>query len=432
MRLVENSRFSDAASEAEVLGAVFIDNNIFKDIADILSPEDFHNSNHSLIFDVMKKLYIEDKPIDIRTAANKLGGNLNTAGGITYLSELAASSFTSMNAIAHANIVKEKSDRRKLFNLLNKCLNNVKNTDVKNEELIDGLQNDFRSMEHSGTRSDGSLDEVMGKFMDILEKRYQNQEIPEGYPTGFKLLDKFTGGLQKQDMVILAGRPSMGKSAVALNMALNMSDAGHKVAVFHLEMSKLAVIQRIIASSTLIPMNNLKKGELGDEDWVKLSKKCSQLASSSLYIYDEVYSIAQIRSECKRMKLQKGLDVVFIDYLQLIQNETHKENRNENIGEISRGLKLLAKELDITVVALSQLSRALEVRANHRPQLSDLRDSGSLEQDADMVIFLYRDEYYNRETEDAGVIEFILAKNRNGETGTIKAKWQGKYQKVVA
>lgn len=429
---MENSRFSDAASEAEVLGAVFIDNNIFKDIADILSPEDFHNSNHSLIFDVMKKLYIEDKPIDIRTAANKLGGNLNTAGGITYLSELAASSFTSMNAIAHANIVKEKSDRRKLFNLLNKCLNNVKNTDVKNEELIDGLQNDFRSMEHSGTRSDGSLDEVMGKFMDILEKRYQNQEIPEGYPTGFKLLDKFTGGLQKQDMVILAGRPSMGKSAVALNMALNMSDAGHKVAVFHLEMSKLAVIQRIIASSTLIPMNNLKKGELGDEDWVKLSKKCSQLASSSLYIYDEVYSIAQIRSECKRMKLQKGLDVVFIDYLQLIQNETHKENRNENIGEISRGLKLLAKELDITVVALSQLSRALEVRANHRPQLSDLRDSGSLEQDADMVIFLYRDEYYNRETEDAGVIEFILAKNRNGETGTIKAKWQGKYQKVVA
>lgn len=429
---MENNRFSDVSSETEVLGAVFIDNNVFKDIVDILSPEDFYNTNNSLIFDTMKKLYIENMPIDIRTVANKLGSSLSETGGITYLSELAASSFTSMNAAAHASIVKEKSDRRKLFNLLNGCLNNVKNTDAKNEELIDRLQNDFRSMEYSGSRKDGSLNEVMEKFMNILEKRYQNQGIIEGYATGFKFLDKFTGGFQKQDMVILAGRPSMGKSAAALNMTLNMSDMGHKVAVFHLEMSKLAVIQRIIASSTLIPMNNLKKGELGDEDWVKLSEKCNQLASSGLYIYDEVYSLAQIRSECKRLKLQKGLDVVFIDYLQLIQNETHKENRNENVGDISRGLKLLAKELDITIVALSQLSRALEVRANHRPQLSDLRDSGSLEQDADMVIFLYRDEYYNRDTEDAGVIEFIVGKNRNGETGTIKAKWQGKYQKVVA
>jgi replicative DNA helicase len=430
---MENNRFSDVASEVEVLGAVFIDNDIFKDIVDILSPEDFYNTNHSMIFDIMKKLYLESKPIDIRTVVNELGSNLSAAGGITYLSELAASSFTSMNAAAHALIVKQKSDRRKLFNLFNKYLNNVKNTDVKNEELIDKLQNDFRSMEYSDSRRDGSLNEVMEKFMNLLEKRYQNQGILEGYATGFKSLDKFTGGFQKQDMIILAGRPSMGKSAVALNMALNMSvDMGHKVAVFHLEMSKLAVIQRIISSSTLIPMNNLKKGELGDEDWVKLSEKCNQLAATGLYIYDEVYSLAEIRSECKRLKLQKGLDVVFIDYLQLIQNESRKENRNENIGEISRGLKLLAKELDITVVALSQLSRALEVRANHRPQLSDLRDSGSLEQDADMVVFLYRDEYYNRDTEDPGIIEFIIAKHRNGETGTIKAKWQGKYQKVVA
>lgn len=430
---MENNRFSDVASEAEVLGAVFIDNNIIKDIVDILSPEDFYNTNNSLIFDTMKKLYVENKPIDIRTVANELGSSKVESGGITYLSELAASSITSMNAAAHALIVKEKSERRKFFNLLNRCLNNVKNTDAKNEELIDKLQNDFRTMEYSDSRYDGSLNEVMEKFMNLLEKRYQNQGILDGYATGFKFLDKFTGGFQKQDMIILAGRPSMGKSAVALNMALNMSvDSGHKTAVFHLEMSKLSVIQRIVSSSTLIPMNNLKKGELGDKDWVKLSEKCNQLASSGLYIYDEVYSLNQIRSECKRLKLQNGLDVVFIDYLQLIQNETHKENRNENVGEISRGLKLLAKELDITVVALSQLSRALEVRANHRPQLSDLRDSGSLEQDADMVIFLYRDEYYNKDTEDAGIIEFIVAKNRNGETGTIKAKWQGKYQKVVA
>lgn len=430
---MENNRFSDEASEAEVLGAVFIDNNIFKDIVDILRPEDFYKANHSLIFEVMKKLYIENKPIDIRTVANELGSDLEEAGGISFLSELAAASFTTMNAKAHAYIVKEKSDRRKLFKVLSSCLNNVRNTDVKNEELIDKLQNDFRSMEYSDIRREGSLNEVMDKYMNLLEKRYQNQEIFEGYATGFKALDKHIGGFQKQDMVILAGRPSMGKSTVALNMAMNMSvDMGHKVAVFHLEMSKLAVIQRIISSSTMIPMSNLKKGELEDEDWIKLSEKCNKLVSSGLYIYDEVYSLNQIRSECKRLKLQKGLDVVFIDYLQLIQNENRKENRNDNVGEISRGLKLLAKELDITVVALSQLSRALEVRASHRPQLSDLRDSGCLEQDADMVLFLYRDEYYNNDTEDAGIIEFIVAKNRNGETGTIKARWHGKYQKVVA
>lgn len=430
---MENNRFSDEASEAEVLGAVFIDNNIFKDIVDILRPEDFYKANHSLIFEVMKKLYIENKPIDIRTVANEVGSDLEEAGGISFLSELAASSFTTMNAAAHAYIVKEKSDRRKLFKVLSSCLNNVRNTDVKNEELIDKLQNDFRGMEYSDIRREGSLNEVMDKYMNLLEKRYQNREIFEGYATGFKALDKHIGGFQKQDMVILAGRPSMGKSTVALNMAMNMSvDMGHKVAVFHLEMSKLAVIQRIISSSTMIPMSNLKKGELEDEDWIKLSEKCNKLVSSGLYIYDEVYSLNQIRSECKRLKLQKGLDVVFIDYLQLIQNENHKENRNDNVGEISRGLKLLAKELDITVVALSQLSRALEVRASHRPQLSDLRDSGCLEQDADMVLFLYRDEYYNNDTEDAGIIEFIVAKNRNGETGTIKARWQGKYQKVVA
>lgn len=430
---MENNRFVDNAAEIEVLGAVFIDNNVFKDIVDILSPQDFYNPQHSIIFDTMKKLYICNKPIDIRTVYNELGSNASAAAGVTYLSELAASCITPRNAAAHAYIVKEKSDRRKLYNALNQCLSDAKSTDVKNKELIDKLQNDFRTIEYYDGRSNGGLEGVMEEFLTLLENRYKNQGMLEGYATGFKTLDSFTGGFQKQDMIILAGRPSMGKSAVALNMAANMAvEKGHRVAVFHLEMSKLTVVQRIAASRTSIPVNKLKKGELEDEDWVLISEKCNQIVSSGLYIYDEVYSLAQIRSECKRLKLQKGLDVVFIDYLQLIQNGSMKENRNDNIGQISRGLKLLAKELDITVVALSQLSRALEVRSNHRPQLSDLRDSGSLEQDADMVIFLYRDEYYNRDTEDAGIIEFIIAKHRNGETGTIKARWQGKYQRVVA
>jgi len=266
-----------------------------------------------------------------------------------------------------------------------------------------------------------------------LEQRYKGDGMIGTYATGLKLVDKFSGGFQKQDLIILAARPSMGKSAVALNMAANMAlDNGLKVAVFQLEMNQLSTFERIIACRTSIPMDRLKKGKLSDEEWMEVADKSNSLLSAALNIYDDVYSLKEIRSECKRLKLQKGLDVVFVDYLQLIENGKSTDSRNENVSKISRGLKLLAKELDITVVALSQLSRAPEARNNHRPHLADLRDSGSIEQDADMVMFLYRDEYYNRDSEDAGIVEIIIAKHRNGETGTIKAKWQGKYQRVVA
>lgn len=430
---MEKSKFVNTDAEMEVLGAIFIDNSVMKDIIDILKPEDFYNIAHGIIYNAMCRLYIVGTPIDTTTVTHELGESVSEVGGITYISQLVSSSISSSNVLAHCNIVKYKARRRMLYSALNQCLQDVKNTDTKNDELIERLENQFKSIEAYEAKRDGKLEETAEKYLMLLEQRCKNQGVTGGYATGLKLIDKFSGGFQKQDLIILAARPSMGKSAVALNMAANMAlDNDLKVAVFQLEMNQLSTFERIIANKAAVPMDRLKKGELEDEEWGEIVCRTNSLQSSGMNIYDDVYSLRDIRSECKRLKLKNGLDIVFVDYLQLIENGSDIESRNENVSKISRGLKLLAKELDISVVALSQLSRAPEARNNHRPHLSDLRDSGSIEQDADMVMFLYRDEYYNGDSEDAGLIEFIIAKHRNGETGTIKARWQGKYQRVVA
>lgn len=430
---MEKDKFVNTDAEMEVLGAVFMDNGVMKELIDILKPEDFYNTASGIIFSAMCRLYIAGTPIDTTTVIHELGGSVSEVGGVTYIAQLVSSSISASNVMAHCNIVKYKARRRMLYSALNQCLQDVKNTDAKNDDLIESLENQFKNIETFEAKRDGKLEKTAGKYLELLEERFKNDGVIEGYATGLKLIDKFSGGFQKQDLIILAARPSMGKSAAALNMAANMAlDSGLKVAVFQLEMNQLSTFERIIANRAGIPMDRLKKGELQDEEWGEVVNKTNSLSLSQLNIYDDIYSLKEIRSECRRLKLQKGLDVVFVDYLQLIENGSDTESRNENVSKISRGLKLLAKELDITVVALSQLSRAPEARNNHRPHLSDLRDSGSIEQDADMVLFLYRDEYYNADSEDAGLIEFIIAKHRNGETGTIKARWQGKYQRVVA
>jgi replicative DNA helicase len=432
---MDRSKFFYLEAEMEVLGALIKDNKVMKDIIDILNPEDFYKTAHGIIFAAMKKLYIEGKPIDAVTLHNELGSGISEVGGVTYIAQLIATSVSTCNVMAHCSIVKSKSRRRQLYTTLNQALHNIKESDVENDSVIESLQNDFRSIECFNAKRDADLQQGLENYLSLLELRHKSEGIIGGYATGFRLLDDFSGGFQKQDLVILAARPSMGKSAVALNIAANMAlDNGLGAAVFQLEMNQNSIIERIVSNRASIPMNKLKKGELADEEWTGVMDITSRLASSGLNIYDDVYTLKDIRSECKRLKLQKGLDVVFIDYLQLIDNGSSKKTRNEDVSEISRGLKLLAKELDITVVALSQLSRGPEARNDHRPFLSDLRDSGSIEQDADIVMFLYRDSYYNREDKDSNAerIEIIIAKNRNGETGTIKARWQGMYQRVVA
>jgi replicative DNA helicase len=428
---MNNSKFFNQDAEAEVLGTVFLDNNVYKNIIDILTSEDFYSTANGIIFNAMKRLYLKGSPIDATTVVEELGTTLQEVGGVTYIAQLVSSCISSSTVMAHCNIVKDKSRRRRLYKAGSQFIQDIRSTDKENEELMEYLLNEFKAVEFYEARRDGSLDEDLEKYLTLLEQR-QKGDIG-GYATGLKLMDNFSGGFQKQDLVILAARPSMGKSAVALNIAANMAlDSGLKVAMFQLEMSKISTIERLMANRTSIAMNKLKKGDIEDEQWIEIVDKSNFLQGSSLNIYDDVYTLKEIRSECKRLKLKNGLDVVFIDYLQLIENGGNNKSRNEDVSAISRGLKLLAKELDITVVALSQLSRAPEGRNNKRPYLSDLRDSGSIEQDADMVMFLYRDDYYDDQSEDAGFIEIIIAKHRNGETGTIKAKWYGKYQKVVA
>lgn len=428
---MSGNKFVNQEAEMEVLGAVFLDNNVFKDIIDVLDTEDFYSTANGLIFNAMKRLYLKESPIDATTVAEELGTALGDVGGVTYIAQLVSSCISTSNVMAYCSIVKSKSRRRRLFKAVTQAVQDIRGTDKENEELIEYLLNEFKAVEYYGDKRDGSLSEGLDKYLTLLEQR-QGGAVG-GYATGLELVDSFSGGFQKQDLVILAARPSMGKSAVALNIAANMAvDNGFKIAMFQLEMSKISTIERLMASRTSIEMNKLKKGEIEDEQWRQLADTSNILNYSNLKIYDDVYTLKEIRSECKRLKLKGGLDVVFIDYLQLIDNGGSLKTRNEDVSAISRGLKLLAKELDITVVALSQLSRAPEGRNNKRPYLSDLRDSGSIEQDADIVIFLYRDEYYDAKSEDAGYIEFIIAKHRNGETGTIKAKWYGKYQRVEA
>ncbi|MCM0648172.1 replicative DNA helicase [Clostridium swellfunianum] len=425
------NKFVNQEAEMEVLGSVFLDNKVYKDIIDILTSEDFYSTANGIIFNAMKRLYLKGSPIDATTVVEELGTTLGEVGGVTYIAQLVSSSISASRVMAHCSIVKNKSRRRRLFKAATQFVQDIRGTDKENEELMEYLLNEFKAVEFYEAKRDGSLTEGLDKYIKLLEQRQKGDT--GGYATGLKLMDNFSGGFQKQDLVILAARPSMGKSAVALNIAANMAvDNGLEVAMFQLEMSKISTIERLMANRTSIDMSKLKKGAIEDEQWMQIVDTSSFLHGSSLSIYDDVYTLKEIRSECKRLKLKSGLDVVFIDYLQLIDNGGNLKSRNEDVSAISRGLKLLAKELDITVVALSQLSRAPETRNNKRPYLSDLRDSGSIEQDADIVMFLYRDDYYDEQSEDAGFIEIIIAKHRNGETGTIKAKWYGKYQKVVA
>lgn len=293
-----------------------------------------------------------------------------------------------------------------------------------------GVQESFFRMEGGDSEEDGNMEESITEFLNILEKRYKGEDTG-GIKCGYNGIDYMTNGFCRQDLIIIAARPSMGKTALALNLALNSSITyGAKTAFFNLEMGKQQVLERAMSVCTGISLNKIKKGELGDEEWSSIGEKSNILYSSGPRIYDKIITLKGIWAECRRLKQKLGLDIVFIDYLQLIESEEKSENRNIEISKISRQLKLMAKKLNITVVALSQLSRAAEARFEHRPRLSDLRESGSIEQDADIVMLLYRDEYYDSETEMPGILECIISKNRNGEVGTVRLKWKAELQRV--
>lgn len=386
------NRFYNLEAEVNILGAIFKDNNALCSVIDLLDSDDFYNTRHKLIYGAIVNLYERDIPMDLVTLSDKLGESLPEAGGISYLSEVYTSYLPVYNAKYYGEIIKEKSNLRKMMGLLELKKKELQDKDKSCDDIVDSLEDAFLKLRRKDNVQDGNTEEALMQVTEMLQRRYENGGDIPGISTGYRLIDKMLGGLNKEEFIILAARPSMGKTAMSLNIALNTAiNENSKVAFFNLEMGKNQILERALSALGEINCSSIKTGALKDEEWAKIMKVSNDLSRSSLYIYDKVFTLRSIIAECKRLKIQKGLDIVIIDYLQLINTEERSESRNLDISKISRQLKLLAKELEITVIALSQLSRAPEARANHRPMLSDLRESGSLEQDADVVMFLYRE-----------------------------------------
>ncbi|MBV4417171.1 replicative DNA helicase [Clostridium tyrobutyricum] len=413
-------------AESALLGSILNNSDVIIDLIEVIKPDDFYKDGHKIIFKAMLDLFKEEQRIDIITLSEKLKDRLSSIGGITYISELAGSTLIE-NAKEYAAIIKEKSNKRKLIVAADKVKKKCFQDDIKSNNLIEAMEEELFKININQENKTESFDSILEKTINHVQDVYNNGKDITGIDTGFKDINRITGGLQRQDLIILAARPSMGKTTLAVNLGTEISRK-NSVCIFSMEMSKEQIAKKIIASKAHIDLSKLNNGKLVDKDWSSIGQASGPLSQNKLFIDDTAaLTLAEIRAKCKKIKMQKGLDVIIIDYLQLMNG--HGENRTQEISKISRGLKQIAKDLDIIVIALSQLSRACEVRTNHRPILSDLRESGSIEQDADIVMFLYRDEYYDPESEDKNIAECIFAKDRNGKVGTIKLAWLGEFQK---
>ena len=427
----------DTEAEQAVLGSMLTDVDAVVDAIEILKPEDFYREDNKNIYEAMLNLYGKAEPIDVITVKSELTsmGKFEVVGGLEYLATLPDKVPTTTNAIKYIHIVEEKSILRKLIKTAKDLisLGYAQNEDI--DVIIEQAEKKiFDIMQGKNQKGYTALKDILVESFAEIEKLYNQKEAITGIPTGFADLDYKTAGLHKSDLILIAARPAMGKSAFALNIATNAAiNAKVPVIIFNLEMSKSQLVNRMLCSEAMVDSNKIRTGKMDEEDWVKLATALGPLSEAPIYIDDTPgITVSEIRAKCRKLKLEKDIGLVVIDYLQLIQGSGKKNaSREQEISEISRSLKILAKELDIPVVALSQLSRAAEQRADHRPMLSDLRESGAIEQDADIVMFLYRDDYYNPDTEKKNIAEIILAKHRAGSTGTIELLWLGNYTKFA-
>lgn len=430
---------NDIEAEQAVLGCMLLDNEAVAMAFETLKPEDFYREENKLIFASMLNLYSRSEPIDIITVKEELVslGKFEVCGGLEYIADLSEKVPTTANADKYIKIVEEKSILRNLIKTSNELVELGYNQTLEVDEIIEKAEKSvFNLMKNRNQKGYTPIKEILVETFANLEKLYNQKEHITGLPTGFADLDYKTAGLHGSELILVAARPAMGKTAFALNIATNAAvKANTPVAIFSLEMSKEQLVSRILSSEAMIDSNKIKTGKMDEEDWVKLAEGLQPLSEAEIYIDDTPgISITEIRAKCRKLKLEKDIGLVVIDYLQLIAGSGSKKNgsREQEISEISRSLKILAKELDVPVIALSQLSRAPEQRKDdHRPMLSDLRESGAIEQDADIVMFLYRDDYYNPESEQKNIAEVILAKHRGGSTGTIELLWLGSYTKFV-
>lgn len=422
-------------AEKSVLGAAMLNDDALFDIIEVVKANDFYDKNHKEIFQTIAEMSRKNVPVDLVTVADELKkkGVLEMIGGRAYLSSLSSVVPTTANAGEYARIVAEKASVRRLIETADDVVVKGYEGSMEANTLLDYAEQGI--FEISQDREKGQythIKDVLLENIEIIDKASQMDGGLTGVTTGFKELDEKTSGLQKSDLVILAARPAMGKTALALTMALNAAKkGGASVLIFSMEMAREQLGQRLMAMESRVDMQNLKKGNLQRADWDDINDALDTLSKAQIHIDDTAgISIMEMKSKCRRLKAEHGLDLVIIDYLQLMNPEGRADSRTQEISVISRNLKLLARELDCPVLVLSQLSRAPETRTDHRPMLSDLRESGSIEQDADVVLFLYRDEYYH---EDAvpGDCELILAKQRSGPTGTIHIAWLSNITKFV-
>ena len=420
-------------AEQSVLGSMITDKNAIAEAIEKLEEEDFYRDGHKVIFRAISEMFKNDMPVDLVTLLETLRSTekLEKAGGVTYVSELSSSLLTTINLSAYIKIVKEKSVLRKLIKASTSIIEDSYNKQGEVEDVLEGAEKRIFDIAEKRTTSDFEpLNAVLERGFLEIERLFNNKGEITGVGSGFIDLDAKTSGFQKGDMVLIAARPSMGKTTFALNIAEHAAlREGKSVVVFSLEMSKEQLAYKLLCSEANVDMLKLRTGALDDKDWENIARATGPLSKAKVYIDDTAgVTVMEMRSKCRRLKLEYGIDLIVIDYLQLMSGSS-SESRQQEVSEISRSIKALAKEMECPVIALSQLSRAPEQRADHRPMLSDLRESGSIEQDADLVMFLYRDEYYNKETEDTNMAECIIAKQRNGPVGTVKLAWLGQYSK---
>ncbi len=421
-------------AEQSVLGSMIIDKNAIAKVLEGLEEEDFYRDGHKIIYRSILEMFRNDIAIDLLTLLEYLKSTdmLERAGGVTYITELSASVPTTANLSAYIKIVSDKSTLRRLIKSSTTIIEESYNNQSNVEDVVDSAEKKiFNIAEKRTTKDFEPLSDVLERGFAQIEKLFNNKGTITGVGSGFTDLDAKTSGFQSGDMVLIAARPSMGKTTFALNIVEHAALKENKsVVVFSLEMSKEQLAYKLLCSEANVDMLRLRTGTLEDKDWENIAMAAGPLSKAKIYIDDTAgVTVMEMRSKCRRLKIEYGIDLIVIDYLQLMSGGTGTDNRQQEVSEISRSIKALAKEMECPVIALSQLSRAPEQRADHRPMLSDLRESGSIEQDADVVMFLYRDEYYNKETEDKNIGECIMAKQRNGPVGTVKLAWLGQYSK---
>ncbi len=411
-------------AEESILSAILIDNSALIDIVEVLSADDFYKTAHRIIFTAIETLYAKSEPVDLVTLANMLRetDGLDKAGGAAYLAHLVDTIPIAVNARHYARIIRDKATLRRLIERSNvitqRCFEDSGNVDAIIEFAQSAI---FEISEGKPSQAFSPISKIIEINIDALEERQGNRSLVTGVTAGFPKLDTLTSGFQNSDLIILAARPAMGKTAFALNIARNAAiEGGVPVAIFSLEMSKEQLSMRMLCAEARVDSSRIRSGFLNQDDWNRITDAAGRLTEAPIFIDDSPdISTTSIRTKSMRMRMDKGLGLIIVDYLQLMRGSANIERRDLEISDISRSLKILAKELNVPVIALSQLNRKLEERSDKRPQLSDLRESGALEQDADLVAFIYRDEVYNRDENNPqrGTAEIILAKQRNGPTG---------------